>query len=211
MKWNVKDIAFLHRPDIFIGSFDNPKMQARYEQELQKKLEVIQKAINGESDPFEAMKKLHTNDHFQFLLNNLGSFKDAGKFEEAVLALYCRANGPFSSDGDTAVWNNLFEACDSSRLYNLGEPVIFEAATIYRGSVLGFKRGLSWTPNRQSVEQFAERWKDPSLGGGKLYELDITKTNVLVCLTNRREEEIILIPEFIKTAEIRIFNTGRAV
>ncbi len=208
MKWNVEDIAFLHRPDIFAGSFENTKMQARYEQEIQKKLEAIKTAIDCETDPFEAMKKLHTRDHLQFFLNNLGSFRDAGKLEEAVLALYCKHNDSFSSGGDVIVWNNLIEACDTKRLYNLGDPVTFTSATIYRGSILGFKRGLSWTPNRQRVENFAKRWKDPSLGGGELYEMDITKSDVLIYFQHRREEEILLAPTFIKTAEIRIFNTG---
>ncbi len=208
MKWNVDDIAFLHRPDIFTGSFDNAKMQAKYEQEIQEKLEAIKTAIDCETNPFEAMKKLHTRDHLQFLLNNLGSFRDAGKFEEAVLALYSRHNDSFSSGGDAIVWNDLIEACDTKRLFNLGDPVTFASTTIYRGSILGFKRGLSWTPDRQRAEHFAERWKNPSLGGGELYELDITDSEVLIYFQHRSEEEILLAPTFIKTAAIRVFTTG---
>ncbi len=208
MKWNIEDITFLHPPDVFTGSFDNAKMQTRHEQQIQTKLEEIKTAIDQETDPLEAMKKLHTRDQLKFFLNNLGSFRDAGKLEEAVLALYGKLNGPFSSGGDAAVWHNLFEACDTTRLYSLGDPVTFTSATVYAGSVSGFKRSLSWTPDRQRAEWFAERWKDPSRGGGELYEVDITKANILVYLKHRHEEELILTPEFIKSAVIRVFNAG---
>ena len=102
----------------------------------------------------------------------------------------------------------MFTACDRARLFSLGSPVTFVSATVYRGSLSGFQRSLSWTPERQLAEQFAERWKDPSLGGGELYEVDIHKANILIHLKHRHEEKLILTPEFIASAEIRIFNPG---
>lgn len=205
MKWNVEAISFLHPPDVFAGAFDNAKMQARHEQQMQRKLEEIKTALDREADPLEAMNKLHIRDHLQFFLNNLRLFRDAGRLEEAVLALYGRLNAPFSSGGDAALWNRLFEACDTTRLYNLGEPVTFASATVYRGSVSGFVRSLSWTPDRQRAERFAERWQDQTLGGGEVYAVDITKADVLVYLLHRREEELLLAPGFVTSAEIRIF------
>ena len=205
MKWNVEDIAFLYPPDVFAGSFDNAKMQARHEQQVQIKLDEIKIALAQESDPLKAMKKLHAKDHLRFFLNNLESFRDTGTLEEAVLELYAKLNNPFSSGGDAAVWQDLFAACDTTRLYSLGDPVTFASATVYSGSVSGFNRSLSWTPDRQKAVWFAERWKDPSRGGGELYEVDISKTNVLVYLKHRHGEELILAPEFIKSANIRIF------
>jgi hypothetical protein len=71
-------------------------------------------------------------------------------------------------------------------------------------------RSLSWTPDRQRAEGFAERWKDPSLGGGELYEVDIARSNVLVYLKHRHEEELILSPAFIASAEIRAFRRNGA-
>ena len=109
MRWNVEDIAFLYRPDVFTGTFDNAKMQARHEQEVQRKLEALKTALDAETDPFEAMIILNNKDHLQFLLNNIEPFRDAGRFEEAVLALYGRLNAPFASGGDAAVWSDLFE------------------------------------------------------------------------------------------------------
>jgi len=209
MQWNIADITFLHPPDVFTGTFDNAKMQARHEQQIQIKLEEIKAAIASEPDPLKAMKKLHTKDQLKFFQNNEEPFRDAGRFEEAVLTLFGKFNGPFSSGGDAAVWNTLFAACDTTRLYSLGNPITFSSATVYRGSVSGCTRSLSWTPDRQRAEWFAERWKNPSLGGGELYEVDIVKTNILVSLQHRHEEEIILAPEFIKSAEIRAFNTAR--
>lgn len=206
MKWNVENVAFLYRPDVFTGSFDNAKMQARHEQQVQKKLKEIKTAVDRETDPFEAMKRLHIKDHIQFLLNNLELFREADRLEETVLALYGKLNAPFSSGGDFTVWNNLFETCDTTKLYKLGDPITVVPGKVYRGSVSGFKRSLSWTPDKQRAEWFAERWQDQSLGGGKLYELNISKTNILIYVKHQPEEEIILAPEFIKSAKIRDFN-----
>lgn len=206
MRWNVEDIAFLYRPDVFTGSFDNAKMQARHEQEVQRKLEKLKTAIDVETDPFEAMKILNTKDHIQFLLNNLEEFRDAGRLEEAVLVLYGRLNAPFASGGEATVWNDLFEECDTTRLYNLGDPVIFVPSTVYRGSISGVKRSLSWTPNRKRAEKFAERWKDPALGGGEIYEVDINKSDILFYRKHGHEDEVILAPAFVRSAEIRDFK-----
>ncbi len=208
MKWNVDDIAFLYRPDVFTGSFDNSKMQARHELEVQRKLQQLMESIDQETDPFLALKKLHTKDHMQFLHNNLEQFQVAGKLEEAVLFLYSKLNAPFSSGGDAAVWNSLFEKCDRAELYKLGSPVSLSSATVYRGSVTGFKRSLSWTPDRKMAEKYSERWKDPSLGGGEIYEIDIKRDNILASLKRQHGEEILLAPGFIKSAVIRDFNAG---
>ncbi len=208
MKWNVEDIAFLYPPDVFIGSFDNDKMQARHELEVQRKLKELKAALDQETDPFLAMKKLNTKDHLQFLQNNLQQFQATGRLEEAVLLLYSKLNAPSSSGGDAAVWNNLFEQCDITELYKLGSPVSISTTTIYRVSVTGLKRSLSWTPDRKMAEKFSRRWEDPTLGGGVVYETDITRNNILVYLKRRHGDEILLAPAFIKSAVIRVFNAG---
>lgn len=206
MKWNVENIAFLHPPDVFAGSFDNAKMQARHERQLQEKLEAVKTALAREADPLAAMHKLHAKDQLIFFKNNLGLFRESGRLEEAVLALYGKLNGPFSSGGDVAVWHGLFAACDATRLSGLGEPLALTSATVYRGSLSGFQRSLSWTPDRRRAEWFGERWKDPALGGGELYEVDVARSNILVYLRHRHEEEVVLSPDFIKAAEIRPFR-----
>ncbi len=208
MTWNVKDIAFLYRPDVFGGTFDNAKMQERHDQEVQKKLDTLQSALYRETDPFKAMKVLHPKDHLQFLQNNLPSFKISGNFEQAVVTLYCKANTPFSSGGDRTLWNTLFESCDSTRLYTLGEPVTFESATVYRGSLSGFSKSLNWTPDKQRADHYAKRWQNPDLGGGKLYEVDITKSNILIYLKHRSEDLVILAPNFVRSAKVRSFQSS---
>jgi hypothetical protein len=209
MKWNLDNIGFLHQPDIFTGTFDIAKMQARHEQEMREKLEGMKADLERQADPLAAMKTLNVRDQFQFFLNNEGTFRAAERFEEAVLALHGRLNAPFASGGDPAVWNGLFAACDPTRLYRLGIPVSFSTATVYRGSLSGFQRGLSWTPERQRAEGFAERWHDPSQGGGEVFEVDVSRGNVLVYLQHRHETEVILAPEFIGSAAIRPFLPGR--
>jgi len=205
MKWNVKDIGFLHPPDVFTGTFDNSNMQERHERQVQIKLAALKSALARESDPLGAMHKLHKKDHLQFLLNNQGAFQEAARLEEGVLLLYCRDHGPFVSGSDVAMWSDLFEACDNESLYKLGDPVTFASTTVYRGSVMGIKRSLSWSADRQKAKWYAERWQDP-VGGGEIYEVDITKRDVLVYLEQSREAEIIVDPLFIKSAEIRVFN-----
>jgi hypothetical protein len=205
MKWNVKDIGFLHPPDVFTGTFDNANMQERHERQVQIKLAALQSALARESDPLSAMLNLHKKDHLQFLLNNQSAFKEAGRLEEGVLLLYRRVNGPFLSGSDVAMWIDLFEACDNTSLYKLGDPVTFVSTTVYRGAVMGFKRSLSWSADREKAEWYADRWQDP-VGGGEIYEVDITKRDVLIYLEKSRETEVIVDPSFIKSAEIRVFN-----
>lgn len=205
MKWNIKNIGFLHQPEDFLGSFDNDKMQKRHEEQVQQKLEKIKTALAEEQKPLKAMLILNNRDHIQFLQNNIGAFKADGEFETAVLKLYRRKNGPYSSPNDIPTWSSFFKQCEKEQLYAKGEAVTFSSATVYRGAAIGSGRSLSWSPDRQRAHWYADRWKDPSLGGGKIFEVDITPADLLVYLIDKPEEEIILTPEFIKDAEIRAF------
>lgn len=202
MEWNFKDIEFLHRPDVYTGSFDNAIMQARHEELMRNKLDMLKKAVQGTEDPLDAMMKLHKLDHIRFLLNNSQAFRDAGRFEAAVIALYTKTNSPFLSGGDTAVWNELFEFCEKERLYALGDPFPLESTTVYRISVTGIERGLSWTLSREIVKRFEDRWQEQGIGRAKIYTLETTAKNVLIYLKGRHEEEVILDPQFVRTAPI---------
>ena len=203
MEWNFTDIGFLHPPDVFMGSFDNAKMQARHDELNLKKLNTLRKAVEGEEDPLNAMMKLHKRDHIQFLLNNSQAFRDAGRFEAAVIKLYSMTNSPFLSGGDPAVWNQLFESCEKEKLYALGDRFPLESATVYRISVTGIKKGLSWTLSRKKIQGFVDRWQEQGIGSGKIYTLETTRKNILVYLKSRQEEEVILDPGFIETVTIR--------
>lgn len=206
MKWNVKNIAFLYRPDVFPETFSNPKMQERHEQEVEKKLSALVTALSRQSDPLKAMAILHVKDQLQFLLNNSPSFQQAKQYEKALLLLYFRENGPFVSDGKSEQWNELFRICDVEALLALGDEVSFTTATIYRGSVSGFKRCLCWTPEKKNVNNRQKRWSDTSLRGGELFEVDVSKADVLYYLKHPREEKIILDPDFIAKATIREYQ-----
>lgn len=203
MKWNVKEIAFLYQPDVFSGTFSNPKMQERHEQEVEKKLEVLVTALSKEPNPLKAMHILHKKDQLQFFLNNKASFKLSGDLEKAFIALYLASNGPFLSDGKSKQWNEMFSECDPEALFSIGSPVTFETTTLYRGSISGFSKGLCWTPDKINVDYLAKRWSDASLSGGELFEVDVTKDDIMLYLEHPREEKIILSPEFIDQANIR--------
>lgn len=206
MKWNIDKIIFLHPPEYFLGTFDIPQMQERHEKELKKSLLLLQTAIAKESDPLKALRLLNKNDHIQFLLNNIEEFRKHNRLEETVISLYSRENGPFSSGGDRTMWERLFTECDPAKLRSCGKPFPANVRTVYRGSVSGVMRSLAWTPDRKIMEKFAKRWEDPSLGGGELYEVDISPDNVLVYMQKGPEEIVILSPEYISTAGIRPYR-----
>ncbi len=206
MKWNIKDIAFLHKPDVFTGTFGIKQMQERHERQLKKKLFELQTALAQEPDPLKALKILHLNDHFQFLINNKVLFHQAHRFEETVLFLYGRYNAPFSSGGDRNMWNSVFSECDKELLMGLGKPIPFTRTTLYRGSISGLKRSLSWTPDRERAQNFAKRWEDPNLGGGSIYEVDIDEAQVFLYRELRHDIEVLVSPKFIATADIRDFS-----
>ena len=85
----------------------------------------------------------------------------------------------------------------------LGDPFPFATATVYRISITGIKKGLSWTLSRKKVQKFESRWKEYDTGQGNVYAVDVKKDNILVYVTRRHEEEVILDPRFIAVAEIR--------
>ncbi len=207
MQWNVDGLGFLYRPDVFTGSFDSKIMQERHDEKVLKKLTALKSAVANENNPFAAMQLLHKNDHLRFFQNNLEAFRNAGEFEKTVLTLYGKLNAPFGSGGDAEEWSALFMSCDREALAQLGSPVPFKSATVYRGSVSGFSRSLSWTPNKSRAEKFAVRWQDPNLGSGDIYEMDIDSSNVLIYIKRSREDEIIMAPEFVKEAAIRPFTS----
>lgn len=202
MEWNFQDIEFLHPPDVFVGSFDNEKMQARHDELKRNRLDTLKKAVQGTQDPLDAMLKLHKLDHIRFLLNNSQAFRDAGRFEAAVLELYTKTNSPFLCGGDFAVWNTLFESCERERLSALGDPFPLESAIVYRISVTGIERGLSWTLSRELVKRFEDRWQEQGIGRAKIYTVETTGKNVLIYLKGRHDEEVVLEPQFVRTAPI---------
>lgn len=202
MSWNFDAIGFLYPPDVYMGTFDNPKMQARHEEMKQIKLDALRKAVEAEPDPLNAMMKLHKRDHIQFLLGNSNAFREAGRFEAAVLRLYSLTNSPFLSGGDPAVWDQLFDSCDRENLYALGSPFPFESARVYRIAVTAIQKGLSWTLSRKKVQAFEDRGEEQGIGRGKIYVTETARKNVLVYLKDRKEEEVILDPQFVRTASI---------
>ena len=204
LKWNIQNIAFLYPPDVFTGTFDNEKMAERHREEAKRKLLALKMSIAGEDDPLLAMRILHKKDQLQFLINNLSSFQEAMRFEEALVTLYIRANTPFTSDGDVDLWHRLFAVCDRARLASLGPPVPFATGTVYQGGIPGFARSLIWTDDRATAVRIASKWQDP--GGGEMVEVEVSRDDIRVYLKQRRGNEVIVSPDFAATAAIRPFT-----
>lgn len=207
MKWNTDKIGFLHQPEYFLGKFDIPQMQERHEKELEMHLNELKTGLSQEADPLKALNILNPKDHIQFLLNNLEEFRANDRLEEALIAVYTRNNGPFLIEGDQDMWEKLFNECEVSKLNKCGKPLPANVNRVYRGLSAEFVRSLAWTPDRKVVEKFAKRWQGSSLDEADLYEVDIIPDNVLVYMQRRHEEIVILAPEFIKTAKIRLFGS----
>lgn len=203
MRWNLDNMDLLYPPDVFTGTFDSEKMQARHDELKAKKIKELKEAVEAESDPLAAMLKLNKRDHLQFLYNNTQAFRDSDRYEKAVLELYSRTNSPFLCGGDPAVWEDLFASCDRNRLSAHGDTFPLESANVYRISITGIAKGLSWTLSRKKTQKFEERWNEFEGGRGKIFSVAIKKEHVLVYLTYRKEEEVILDPGFIASAEIK--------
>jgi hypothetical protein len=203
IQWNFKNIQFVHAPEIFTGTFQNAKMEARNKTLLEKKKSELLHQIEHSDDPYEAMLTLHKNDHIQFLLNNIDIFKNQGCYEKAVLMLYYLKNTSFVIFGKYSTWKMLFQQCDTQRLYGQGKPFPHQTITAYRGSATGEPKGLSWTINTKEVEWFLDRWQDKDLGGGTIFALDITREDVMHYREDEQRQEIILLPEVAESKNIR--------
>ncbi len=202
MDWNLKDINFLYRPDVFTGSFSNDKMQAKHLAMQKEKIDAIHKNLAAAPTALDAMNGLHNLDHIQFLQNNIDIFRDQESLEKAVLKLYRKYNSAFNSSGVPAVWYDLFNKCDPQIFYDLGSPLPGDPITAYRGSVVGVQKGLCWTISKKKVTWFTERWNDPKLGGGTIFSTSITRQDTLIYLGEDEDSELIVSPEFLETATI---------
>jgi hypothetical protein len=200
IQWNLDNIRFLYPPDDFTGSFANAKMQERHKATQEQKIKVLLDHLAKESHPLTAMLGLHKLDQHQFLHNNLQKFRMAGCLEETVLLLFYRNNTPFALIGYYDEWLELFTACDPEKIAARGKSIPFEITTAYRGSLTGNAKGLSWTINREEARWFLERWQDKSLGGGTVFALEVSRSDVLVYIEDERRREIILRPEIVDKA-----------
>lgn len=203
MQWKLDKIRFLYPPDDFTGTFSNEKMQARHKALQEQKIKEILRQLEIEKDPIWAMRVLNPLEHIQFLLNNLDHFKETKSLEKAILSLYYHKNTPFAPAGDYEIWKFLINNCDRDRLYELGSPFPFDRVTVYRGSVTGLPRGLSWTVSREKTAWILDRWENKELGGGIVFELEITRKDILVYIEDKIRQEVLLLPERAETAEVR--------
>jgi hypothetical protein len=203
MQWKLDKIRFLYPPDDFTGSFSNEKMQARHKAMQDQKIKELLEQLETEKNPLAAMRILNPLEHIQFLRNNLEQFRQHQCLEKAVLLLYYRKNTPFAAAGDYDVWKFLLQKCDAARLYRQGSPFPYQRVTVYRGSITGVTRGLSWTVSREKAAWILDRWKDKELGGGTVFALEITGEDILVYIEDNVRQEVILVPERAETAQVR--------
>lgn len=203
MPWNLDLIRFLYPPDDFLGSFNNEKMQARHKAMQDEKIKQILTNLENAENPIEAMRALHKLDHLQFLQNNVPGFKQADCFEEAVILLYHRKNGPFTPTDNYPIWEEMLNACSPERMEKVGSPFPATTMTAYRGSVTGRAKGLSWTVSQKKANWFLDRWKDKDMGGGTIFSLEISKEDVLYYTEGEDRHEVILFPYVLENANIK--------
>jgi len=202
MKWNLDKINFLYPPDSFTGSFENEKMQTRHKALMEEKISVILKNLEIADNPLAALNSLNTLDKIRFLINNREEFRTNNCLEETILRLYCWKNSAFESDGKYDIWYDLFSQCDPERFYSLGLSFPKTTVSAFRGSVAGVVKGFSWTVNQKTVDWFKERWHDKELGGGTIFTTHISREDILIYLNDKEQEEIIVSPQFLETADI---------
>lgn len=204
MPWNLDQIRFLYPPDDFVGSFINEKMQARHKTLQDEKIKVILTNLEKAKSPLEAMRALHKDDQIQFLQNNVEGFQQAHCFEEAVILLYYRKNGPFAPTDSYSIWEKMLGVCSPEGMERVGSSFPAKTMTAYRGSVIGIAKGLSWTVSKKKADWFLDRWKDKEMGGGTIFSTEISKKDVLYYIENDKKHEVILYPHVLETAEIKI-------
>ncbi len=73
---------------------------------------------------------------------------------------------------------------------------------IWRGSMPKFKRGLSWTLDKDKAQWFAQRFQTMGKRRGRLYSAKVAKSQVLALLNGRGEREILLSPSARKRISI---------
>ncbi|MBW1635381.1 MAG: hypothetical protein JRJ68_03800 [Deltaproteobacteria bacterium] len=202
-RWNLSKIQFLYPPDNFPGSFSNEIMQMKHEAKKEAKISTLLTDIEASDGPMAAMNVLNRLDHIQFILNNIEAFTADNCLEKAILKLYTRENSSFESGGLYDIWHELFSHCNREQFYSLGSPFPEEPVLAFRGSVTGLAKGFCWTVNQQKIDWFTERWRDKSLGGGTIFSTHICRQDVLIYLNDKEQEEIIISPQFLETAEIR--------
>ena len=195
--WKLDEINFLYSPDDFVGSFTNPKMQARHQLMQEEKINALLDALAREKNPAAAMRVLHHRDQIRFFCNNLEEFRTQKCLEKSLLDLFYRDNTPFSAGGDYRIWQSLFRECDRERIAAAGERLPANRVTVYRGSVTGVVRGFSWTLSREKTAWFLERWQDKEEGGGTIFALEVSPADILVYLQDK--EEVLLLPDLVET------------
>ncbi|PHR28964.1 MAG: hypothetical protein COA36_04595 [Desulfotalea sp.] len=207
MQWKLDDIRFLHRPDDFLGSFTNEKMQERHKKMQDVKVKEIHTALANAKLPIEAMNILNPTEHIHFIHNNIDKFKETDTLESTVLKLYYRKNTPFAPSGVYNTWLLLLKLCDRKKLFALGRPFPQDGCVAYRGSLTNIPQGLSWTTDIQEVQWILNRWQDKEMGGGTVYSTTIHPEDILVYVVDAARQEILLKPEIADTIQPDIITS----
>jgi hypothetical protein len=143
----------------------------------------------------------YTNNMYglELVWRNFRALRERGLYEQALLTAYqsVRTN----TRGQVAEF--LFCNADKAKLRSLGAPLPHPGPfRLYRG-VAGKGRarnvrGLSWTESFDVAKWFAERFARPDcnlLASPAVFEVTVPESAVLAYLTDRKEEEFIVLLE----------------
>lgn len=131
-----------------------------------------------------------------FVLDNMQTLKEAGKYEEALLFAYTGTRTNWSRLGMRYI-NLLFKAADRQKLVEAGEPIpAFDSLQLYRGvGGSGPARRVhsySWTGSLEKAVWFAKRAKIFGCADPAVFTITVQREHILAYSHDREEAEYLL-------------------
>lgn len=116
---------------------------------------------------------------------------DAATWNSLLASIWTDTEFPSNSHDE---WTELWERADPLLAMNSDERATFnllpQRFVVYRGSWADNDDGISWTRDRESASFFATRFNDD---GGRVWARTVNKSQCLVYLNGRGEQEIIIL------------------
>lgn len=184
---NIKQmdgLVFIHCPEIVDLYCECPQM----DELLNTRYHVIKKERELALSNKDYMKyiflttKPYRLDAFLYILNNTKcSYEDLA---DILLKVWMHIECPSINKN---IWANLFRYFKDSNVFQKTKLKLPQKITVWRG---GTSDGLSWTTDKKVAVKFANRFHDYK---PEIHCRQVHKSDVICCLEDRSESEIILL------------------